>query len=102
MDYYLLGQNRSTATLAGTSHCYVITKQMEQLVSQNFQAIKKFEEHLLAFQKQDEDSSSVIEVLFSHFEVVFRKVSFLVLFFLLSIRLLLRFFCCLSSERKYN
>ncbi|KAK9989956.1 hypothetical protein SO802_024941 [Lithocarpus litseifolius] len=99
LDYYLLGQNRSTATLAGTSHCYVITKQMEQLVSQNFQAIKKFEEHLLAFQKQDVDSSSVIEILFSHFEVVFRKVSFPVLFFLLSIRLLLRFFCCLGSER---
>ncbi|KAL4625562.1 hypothetical protein ACB092_05G035400 [Castanea dentata] len=73
LDYYLLGQNRSTATLAGTSHCYVITKQMEQLVSQNFQAINKFEEHLLAFKKQDVDSSSVIEVLFSHFEVVFRK-----------------------------
>nr|POE66976.1 protein gle1 [Quercus suber] len=49
LDYYLLGQNRSTATLASTSHCYVITKQMEQLVSQNFQAIK------------------------NHFEVVFRK-----------------------------
>lgn len=48
---------------------------MEQLVSDNFQAINEFEKHLLAFRKQDVDRSSVREVLLSHFEELFEKVS---------------------------
>ena len=43
-------------------------------MSKNFQAIKEFEEHLLAFRKQDVDRSSVKEVLLSHFEELFEKV----------------------------
>jgi midasin len=74
LDYYLLGQNRTITTLADSSHCYIVTKQMEQLVSKNFLAIKEFEEHLLAFHKQDVDRSSVKEVLLSHFEELFDKV----------------------------
>jgi len=54
---------------------------MEQLVSKNFQAMKEFEEHLLAFRKQDVDRSSVEEILLSHFEEFFEKVSFFSLFF---------------------
>ena len=94
MDNCLLGQNKAISALAGSSLCYVITRQMEQLVSQNFEAIKEFEEHLLAFHMQDVDGSSVKEALLSHFKEVFRKVSFLVLVFPLSI-LLLHFYCSL-------
>jgi hypothetical protein len=54
---------------------------MEQLVSKNFQAMKEFEEHLLAFRKQDVDRSSVEEILLSRFEEFFEKVSFFSLFF---------------------
>jgi hypothetical protein len=50
-------------------------------VSKNFQAMKEFEEHLLAFRKQDVDRSSVEEILLSHFEEFFEKVSFFSLFF---------------------
>jgi hypothetical protein len=53
---------------------------MEQLVSKNFQAMKEFEEHLLAFRKQDVDRSSVEEILLSRFEEFFEKVSFFSLF----------------------
>lgn len=44
-------------------------------MSKNFQAMKEFEEHLLAFRKQDVDRSSVEEILLSHFEEFFEKVS---------------------------
>jgi hypothetical protein len=65
---------------------------MEQLVSKNFQAMKEFEEHLLAFRKQDVDRSSVEEILLSHFEEFFEKVSFFSLFI---------FFFCHSSHTFY-
>jgi len=46
-------------------------------VSQNFQAIEKFDKDLIDFLKQDADASSVKEVLLSHFKEVFeKKVSF--------------------------
>lgn len=75
MDYYLLGRNGAITTLAGSSHCCVITRQMEQLVSENFQAIKEFEKLLSVFRGQDPDRSSVKEALLSHFEELFKKVS---------------------------
>lgn len=48
---------------------------MEQLVSENFQAIKEFEKLLSVFREQDVDRSSVKEALLSHFEELFKKVS---------------------------
>ena len=82
---------------------YIVTKQMEQLVSKNFQAIKEFEEHLLAFHKQDVDRSSVKEVLLSNFGELFEKVSvyFLSLcffFFFFAILLTLSIALCLIFE----
>jgi hypothetical protein len=64
---------------------------MEQLVSKNFQAMKEFEEHLLAFRKQDVDRSSVEEILLSHFEELFFfiLVSFFLFFFFFAILLTL-------------
>lgn len=69
-------------------------------MSKNFQAIKDFEEHLLAFRKQDVDRSSVKEVLLSHFEELFEKVSvyFLSLCFIYFFAILLtlsNFYCSL-------
>ncbi|KAG7997478.1 hypothetical protein I3843_01G213100 [Carya illinoinensis] len=73
LDYYLLGRNGAITTFAGSSHCCVITRQMEQLVSENFQAIKEFEKLLSVFREQDVDRSSVKEALLSHFEELFKK-----------------------------
>lgn len=65
-------------------------------MSKNFQAMKEFEEHLLAFRKQGVDRSSVEEILLSHFEEFFEKVSifFFSPFFFF-------FFFCHSSHAFY-
>jgi len=51
-------------------------------VSKNFQAMKEFEEHLLAFRKQDVDRSSVEEILLSRFEDFSLFFFYFFLFFL--------------------
>ncbi|XP_052182550.1 midasin isoform X2 [Diospyros lotus] len=75
LDSYLVGHDRVVATSASASlHPIVVSKQMEQLVSQNFQMMKEFEVHLQAFRCQDEDKRSVKEILLSHFDDIFKKV----------------------------
>ena len=75
MDDYLLGRNRVLTTVATSFYPPVITKQMEQLVFQNFQVIREFEECLCAFQRQEVDRRSVQEVLLNRFEDIIKKVS---------------------------
>ncbi|KAA8540261.1 hypothetical protein F0562_024176 [Nyssa sinensis] len=73
LDNYLLGHNRVITTEAAALHPYIISKQMEQLVFQNFLLIKKFEEHLCAFRNQDMDRRSVGKALLCHFEDILNK-----------------------------
>ncbi|ONI15461.1 hypothetical protein PRUPE_3G044200 [Prunus persica] len=73
LDNYLLGPDRAIVTLAGSSQRVLISKDMEQLVSQNFEVLKEFEEHLLAFHAKDVDKSSVEDILLGHFVDILEK-----------------------------
>lgn len=74
LDNNLLGQDRDITDLAAPPHLFVVSKEMEELISQNFLVIKEFKEHFLSLRKQDVNKSSVIEALFNHFEDLFIKV----------------------------
>ncbi|XP_048323691.2 midasin isoform X2 [Ziziphus jujuba] len=73
LDNNLLGQDRDITDLAAPPHLFVVSKEMEELISQNFLVIKEFKEHFLSLRKQDVNKSSVIEALFNHFEDLFIK-----------------------------
>uniref|UniRef100_A0A2P2MUQ4 Midasin-related family protein n=1 Tax=Rhizophora mucronata TaxID=61149 RepID=A0A2P2MUQ4_RHIMU len=69
LDSYFLRQ-------VGSKHAipfypYVIPKQMKELVRENFQVIREFEEDLC---KQDFNRSLVMKTIFSHFDDTFKKV----------------------------
>ncbi|KAL7162677.1 hypothetical protein ACSBR2_043041 [Camellia fascicularis] len=75
LDRYLIGLDRVVTSLATSLHPCVVSKQMEQLVFQNFRMIKDFEENLGAFLQQDEDRRSVKMVLLGRFEDILKKVN---------------------------
>lgn len=81
LDNKLLGQDRDITDLAAPPHLFVVSKEMEELIFQNFLVIKEFKEHLLSLRKQDINKSSVKEALFNHFEDFLLKVSTLLLNF---------------------
>jgi midasin len=57
-----------------SSRLFVVTQEMEQLVSENFKAIKDFKNPFLALQEQGIDRSSVKSVLIHHFQEIVDKV----------------------------
>ncbi|KAK1575506.1 hypothetical protein Q3G72_006073 [Acer saccharum] len=73
LDNYLLGPSRAITVTNGSFHHCVISKQVEQLIFDNFQVINEFEEHLSTFHKHDLDRSSVIETLFCHLDDLLKK-----------------------------
>ncbi|XP_038723701.1 midasin [Tripterygium wilfordii] len=73
LDDYLLGHHVAITTVNASSQPYIITKQMEQLVLNNFKVIKEFEEQVVAFRKQDLNKGLAVEALLGHFEEVFEK-----------------------------
>ncbi|GFY97181.1 midasin-like protein [Actinidia rufa] len=75
LDNFLLGHDRVVTSATASLHPCVISKQMEQLVLQNFQMIKEFENCLSTFRQQGEDRRSVKGVLLDHFEDILNKVS---------------------------
>lgn len=81
LDNYLLGQNRVITNVA-SSHLFVMSKEMEELVCHNFHIIEDFKMHLLLLNKADVDRSSVKDALLSHFDELFTKVSPLFYFFI--------------------
>ena len=83
LDDYLLSHDRVLTTVATSFYPPVITKQMEQLVCQNFQILKEFEECLCSFRKQEVVQRSVQEALLNHFEDILKKVSIISYTFLL-------------------
>lgn len=74
LDDLLLGRDRVLTSVTAPLHPYVISKQMEQFVLQNFQMVKEFERHLHALREQDEDRGSVKEVLLGRFDDILKKV----------------------------
>ncbi|KAK3220425.1 hypothetical protein Dsin_014395 [Dipteronia sinensis] len=73
LDNYLLGPSIAITVTNGSFHHCVISKQVEQLIFDNFQVINEFEEHLSTFHKHDLDRSSVIETLFCHLDDLLKK-----------------------------
>lgn len=73
MDCYLIGGSKAVTAMASTHFC-VITQEMQQLVSENFKAIKNFNDQFVVRQEQGTDGSSVKNVLVHHFEEVIDKV----------------------------
>ncbi|XP_040370504.1 midasin isoform X3 [Rosa chinensis] len=72
LDNYLLGPERTIQP----SQSFITSKQMEKLVIQNFEVIRQFEAHLLAFQAQDV-KCSVKDILLHHLLEIFEKVKLL-------------------------
>lgn len=73
MDCYLIGGSKAVTTIA-SSHLFVVTQEMEQLVSENFKAIKDFKDHFLVLKANGIDRSSVKNVLIHHFQEIIDKV----------------------------
>lgn len=78
LDNYLLGSDKIVAVVAPSLPPLLISKEMEQLVLENFQILREFEEHLRAFFYHDLDRRSVTEALFYKFDETFKKVWFMV------------------------
>lgn len=74
LDNLLLGRDRILTSVTAPLYPYVVSKQMEQFVLQNFQMMKEFEKHLHALREQDEDRRSVKEVLLGHLDDILKKV----------------------------
>ncbi|KAJ7963223.1 Midasin [Quillaja saponaria] len=73
LNYYLIGQKKGITAVSHSSYPYIVTKQMEQLVSQNFLTIKDFEVRLRLLRLQNVERSSVKDVLLCHLEEVIKK-----------------------------
>ncbi|KAK4395085.1 Midasin, partial [Sesamum angolense] len=68
LDHHLLGSCDDTTMVGITLHPYGVTKEMEQLVNENFQLIKTFERNLLAFRGQEDEQGAVRNILLGHME----------------------------------
>ncbi|KAL2462441.1 ATPase [Forsythia ovata] len=74
LDRYLLGGNRDITAVGAVLNPYGVTEEMEQVVNQNFQLIRKFEDNLSAFHKQD-GNRAVQEILLGQFRDLFEKAN---------------------------
>ncbi|KAE8646507.1 midasin [Cucumis sativus] len=75
LDNYLLGQKEVISTPASILQPYVVTEQMKELVSQNFEVINIFKEHLSTLSKRVANQRSIENILLGHFDEVFEKSS---------------------------
>lgn len=75
LDLHLLGDNRAKATCEALLLPYGVTKQMEQLVNDNFKWIRTFKDNIIAFSREDREGATVKAILLGHFEEVFEKAS---------------------------
>ncbi|KAF8388344.1 hypothetical protein HHK36_027010 [Tetracentron sinense] len=71
LDNYLLSHDRIITTVATSFPPFLISKQMEQLVMQNFRVISNFEEQVQAFCRQAANRRSMNEALLSCFGDIF-------------------------------
>ncbi|KAL0354500.1 UNVERIFIED_CONTAM: Midasin [Sesamum radiatum] len=68
LDHHLLGSCEDITMVGTALHPYGVTKEMEQLVNQNFQLIETFERNLLAFRGQEDEQGAVRNILLGHME----------------------------------
>ncbi|KAK4427378.1 Midasin [Sesamum alatum] len=66
LDHHLLGSCEDITMVGIALHPYGVTREMEQLVNQNFQLIKTFEKNLLAFRGQEDEQGAVRNILLGH------------------------------------
>lgn len=74
LDDILLGRYRDITKVPASPCLFVVSREMEALVSHNFQIIEDFKKHLDGLNNEDADRSLVKETLLSHFKEVFEKV----------------------------
>lgn len=74
LDNCLLGQKEVISTPAMVLRPYVVTEQMKELVSQNFEVINIFRDHLSGLSKRVANQRSIENILLGHFDEVFEKV----------------------------
>lgn len=74
LDNNLLGGDRDITRVPASPYLFVVSRQMEALVSQNFQIIEDFKKHLDGLVVSNGVRSSVKETLLGHFKEVFDKV----------------------------
>ncbi|XP_019425404.1 PREDICTED: midasin isoform X2 [Lupinus angustifolius] len=70
LDQYLVGRTKAVTAVGSSSQLCFVTQEMEQLVCENFKAIKDFKEHFLAQWERDQARSTAKEVLILHFEEI--------------------------------
>lgn len=75
LDSYLLGcgYEGTIISLGELAVPYVVSKQMECLVLENFQNIKEFEEKLVVLSDRGFEETSVMEAILRHFDDAFKK-----------------------------
>lgn len=74
LDDHLLGSCEDIAMLRIALHPFGVTKEMEQLVNQNFNLTREFEKDLSALLRQEDGQGSVRKILLGHAEDLFAKV----------------------------
>ncbi|GAV80132.1 AAA_5 domain-containing protein [Cephalotus follicularis] len=73
LDNNLVGCKGIITTVDCSFHPRIISKETEQLLFKNFRVIEKFEEHVVAFAKQDLEKSSIKETLLNLFNDIFKS-----------------------------
>ncbi|KAK6125035.1 hypothetical protein DH2020_041213 [Rehmannia glutinosa] len=73
LDHHLLGSFEDNTIRGVALHPYGVTKEMEQLVDQNFELIKSFEKNLSAFHVQEDGQGAVRNILLGHIEDLLTK-----------------------------
>ncbi|KAL8046294.1 hypothetical protein ABFX02_08G168300 [Erythranthe guttata] len=73
LDFHLLGNHEDITMVGIALHPFGVTKEMEQLVSQNFELIKTSERNLSDFIEQEDEQSAVEQILLGHFKDLFAK-----------------------------
>ncbi|GFQ03816.1 midasin [Phtheirospermum japonicum] len=73
LDRHLLGSYEDNTMIGFALHPYGVTKEMEQLVDQNFKLIKSFENNLSAFHVQEDQQGAVKNILLGHIEDLIAK-----------------------------
>ncbi|KAL3632042.1 hypothetical protein CASFOL_025026 [Castilleja foliolosa] len=68
LDRHLLGSYEDNTMIGFALHPYGVTQEMEQLVDQNFELIKTFENSLSAFHVQEHQQGAVKNILLGHIE----------------------------------
>ncbi|KAK4479548.1 hypothetical protein RD792_015065 [Penstemon davidsonii] len=73
LNHHLLGSNEDITAVEIVFHPFGVTKEMEQLINQNFELIRTFEKNLSAFHGHEDEKGAVEYILLGHFDDLFTK-----------------------------